>query len=134
MVGRAGLEIILPGPFSKEDSMICYICPGEPVKMLCTKKHRPGHNCKKHEVPKNAIWQGEWPEEEFGDLKADVKHQRKEHRKKFAKELRVLWNLQRIRVAAAFLEYHRSIVEKHKASMTGFQFQPRNRGPHERNN
>jgi hypothetical protein len=112
--------------------MICYIIPGEPVKCLCTKKHKPGskaeRTCKRHQVPKEAIWQGEWPEDEFGDLKADVKHQRQEHRKKFAKELRVLWNLQRIRVAAAFLEYHRSIIEKHKAQMTGFQFQPRNRG------
>jgi hypothetical protein len=126
------LEIVLPGLFSKEDSMICYILPGEPVKCLCTKKHKPGSraekNCKRHQVPKEAIWQGEWPEDEFGDLKADVKYQRKEHRKAHARRATKLRGIMKTRAAPAFAEYHRGLIEKAKAEMTGFQFQPRNRG------
>lgn len=108
---------------------ICFIVPGAPVRQLCNKQHKPGskseRNCKRHTVPRDAIWQGDWPEDEFGDLKADVKYQRNEYRKLIKRQTRQLQALVSVRPAPAFAAYHRDQIEKMKAAMTGFKFQPR---------
>jgi hypothetical protein len=57
-----------------------------------------------------------------------VKYQRKEHRKAHVRKRRELLRLNDISPAPAFSAYHRHLIEKTKAEMTGFQFQPRKRG------
>ena len=103
--------------------VLCVILPGKPLCMVCQKKHKEGTRCSRvHEVPPNALWSGTWPKEYLGDLKREVKWQRKWWRKSQAKAFRKIRNAKSITPAPAFRAYHQSLIESLKKEIAPFQF------------
>ncbi len=100
---------------------------GRRLKTVCTAKHREGKVCNRCLAAQKAIWRGWWPKDEVGDLRGDLRLQRKAFRnaRRRWKTLLNRMNWKRPRVAPHFLAYFEAEVKKHIAAEPVFVFQPR---------
>lgn len=94
------------------------------LKPVCPILH--GHqafSCKKnHGVPPTAIWSGLVPDDELGDLRADLRDAKKKWRRAVKKWYRERQHLIMSRCAPAFLAYRKQLLEKHEAQKPQFTF------------
>lgn len=102
------------------------VVPAKQVCKLCTIKHKEGHRCNRfHAIPADAVWHGTYDSSLLGDLRSEVKYQRKLH----AALVRI-WDRQRKKLIAthaapAFAAYRDHLLKAHIEEKPRFTFAPR---------